>query len=93
MNSESWKAWKIGEIGRIVTGKTPSTKIEKNFGNKYPYTKIEFVIRDMGVTRVTVASYLDALAKADLLDKQKIWRSNYYITLPLFNLLQGNLNG
>ena len=37
MNSESWKAWKIGEIGRIVTGKTPSTKIEKNFGNKYPF--------------------------------------------------------
>ena len=60
---------------------------------KYPYTKIEFVIRDMGVNRVTAASYLDALAKAGLLDKQKIWRSNYYINLPLFNLLQGNLNG
>lgn len=60
---------------------------------KHPYTKIEFVIRDMGVNRVTAALYLDTLAKAGLLDKQKIWRSNYYINLPLFNLLQGNLNG
>ena len=37
MSSEGWKVCNIGEIGRIVTGKTPSTKIEKNFGNKYPF--------------------------------------------------------
>jgi len=60
---------------------------------KHPYTKIEFVIRDMGVNRVTAASYLDALAEIGLLEKQKVWRSNYYINLPLFKLLQGNYNG
>ncbi len=57
---------------------------------KHPYTKIDFVIRDVGVKRVTAGSYLDALAEAGFLEKQKIWRSNYYINVPLFNLLQGN---
>lgn len=57
---------------------------------KHPYTKIDFVIRDVGVKRITAGSYLDALAEAGFLEKQKIWRSNYYINVPLFNLLQGN---
>ncbi len=60
---------------------------------KHPYTKIDFVIRDVGVKRVTAGSYLDALAEAGFLEKQKIWRSNYYVNLPLFKLLQGNHNG
>ena len=60
---------------------------------KHPYTKIDFVIRDVGVKRVTAGSYLDALAEAGFLEKQKIWRSNYYINVPLFNLLQGNYEG
>ncbi|MGV8048894.1 MAG: Fic family protein [Anaerolineaceae bacterium] len=57
---------------------------------KHPYTKIDFVIRDVGVNRVTAGSYLDALAEAGFLEKQKMWRSNYYINPPLFKLLQGN---
>lgn len=60
---------------------------------KHPYTKIDFVIRDVGVKRVTAGSYLDALAEAGFLEKQKIWRSNYYINVPLFKLLQGNYEG
>ena len=59
---------------------------------KHPYTKIDFVIRDVGVKRVTAGSYLDALAEAGFLEKQKIWRSNYYVNPPLFKLLQGNQN-
>ncbi|HPG20657.1 MAG TPA: Fic family protein [Flexilinea sp.] len=60
---------------------------------KHPYTKIDFVIRDVGVKRVTAGSYLDALAEAGFIEKQKIWRSNYYINVPLFKLLQGNYEG
>jgi len=60
---------------------------------KHPYTKIDFVIRDVGVKRVTAGNYLDALTEAGFLEKQKIWRSNYYINVPLFKLLQGNRNG
>lgn len=37
MSSNQWKTCLIGDIGRIITGKTPSTKNSKNFGNKYPF--------------------------------------------------------
>lgn len=37
MSSEVWKTWKIGEIGKIITGKTPPTQYAENFGNKYPF--------------------------------------------------------
>jgi Fic family protein len=57
---------------------------------KHPYTKIDFVIRDVGVSRPTAASYLDTLAHSGYLEKQKLWRSSYYINTPLFDLLQGN---
>lgn len=60
---------------------------------KHPYTKIDFVIRDVGVKRVTAGSCLDTLAEAGFLEKQKIWRSNYYVNLPLFKLLQGIHDG
>ena len=56
---------------------------------KHPYTKIEFVVRDVGVSRVTATSYLDTLTKAGFLDKRKMWRSSYYVNLPLFELLRG----
>ncbi len=37
MRSNGWDTWKIGDIGRIVTGKTPSTLNQNNFGDKYPF--------------------------------------------------------
>jgi len=56
---------------------------------KHPYTKIDFVIRDVGVKRAAAVRYLDALASEGFLDKQKFWRSSYYINRSLFELLQG----
>jgi type I restriction enzyme S subunit len=32
-----WKVCRLEDIGRIVTGKTPPTKIEANFGTEYPF--------------------------------------------------------
>lgn len=38
MVSETYyKTYKLGEIGEIVTGKTPSTKIKENFGDFIPF--------------------------------------------------------
>ena len=54
----------------------------------HPYTKIEFVQRDLGVSRVTATKYLDALADGGFVRKQKIGRGNYYINLALNSLLQ-----
>jgi Fic family protein len=49
----------------------------------HPYTKIDFVQRDLGVSRVTATKYLDALAEGGFVRKQKIGRGNYYINLAL----------
>jgi Fic family protein len=54
---------------------------------RYPYTKIEFVERDLQVSRITAAKHLDALAEKAFVRKQKIGRSNFYINQPLFDLL------
>ncbi len=53
----------------------------------HPYTKIEFVVRDLGVSRITAANYLNKLAEDDVLIKQKIGSANFYINQPLFELL------
>ncbi|ACF47298.1 filamentation induced by cAMP protein Fic [Prosthecochloris aestuarii DSM 271] len=54
----------------------------------HPYTKIDFVMRDLKVSRLTATKYLDALAEGDrFLKKAKIGRSNYYINIALFNIL------
>jgi len=53
----------------------------------HPYTKIEFIMRDLKVSRITATKYLDALTEDDLLKKEKISRSNYYINIALYNIL------
>jgi Fic family protein len=58
---------------------------------RHPYTKIDFVMEETGVSRKTAAKYLDELDKLGIVSKQKIWKENYYINTDLFNLLQ-NVN-
>lgn len=53
----------------------------------HPYTKIEFIERDLRVSRLTATKYLDALSEGGFLLKQKIGRSNYYINLALNSIL------
>jgi len=53
----------------------------------HPYTKIDFIMRDLEVSRHTAMKYLDALCEDGLLKKQKIVRSNYYINTALYGIL------
>ena len=53
----------------------------------HPYTKIEFVERDLKVSRLTATKYLDALAEAGFVRKVKVGRSNYYINEALNTIL------
>jgi Fic family protein len=54
---------------------------------RHPYTKIEFIERDFGVSRPTATKYLVALTKAGFVRKTKLGRTNFYINQPLFALL------
>lgn len=54
----------------------------------HPYTKIEFVQRDLQVSRLTATKYMDALVAGGFLQKQKVGRGNYYVNLALSAVLQ-----
>jgi len=55
---------------------------------KHPYTKIEFIENDLGVSRVTASKYLNQLAKDGLLNKEKLGTGNYYINEKLIEILK-----
>jgi Fic family protein len=53
----------------------------------HPYTKIEFVQKDLGVSRMTATKYIDQLADAGFVEKHKAGRSNYYVNVALARVL------
>ena len=54
---------------------------------KHPYTKIEFVVNDLGVSRITASKYLTQLSKDGLLRREKLGTGNYYVNEKLIELL------
>jgi len=54
---------------------------------KHPYTKIEFVEKDLMVSRITAANYLNTLSDDGILTKKKLGVTNYYINHELFDVL------
>jgi Fic family protein len=54
---------------------------------KHPYTKIEFIEKDLAVSRITAANYLNKLSNDGLLRKEKLGTGNYYINEKLFKIL------
>lgn len=53
---------------------------------RHPYTRIEFVVTDLKVSRQTAAKYLDLLAEKGFVEKHRSGRSNYYINTALVRL-------
>ncbi|WP_444894769.1 Fic family protein [Microbulbifer sp. TRSA001] len=79
-----------GRCGRILNILYLVTQDLLNNLFRHPYTKIEFVVNDLGVTRLTATKYLDQLVESGFLQKQKIGRVNYYINTPLCDLFIRN---
>jgi Fic family protein len=55
---------------------------------KHPYTKIDFLEKQLSIHRNTAGSYLRQMENFGLLKKVKIGRSNYYINIELLNILK-----
>ena len=53
----------------------------------HPYTKIEFMEQDLGVSRLTASKYLDALTAGGFLEKRRLGRANYFINTALYKIL------
>jgi Fic family protein len=53
---------------------------------RHPYTKIEFIQKELEVSRITASAYLNRLAEDGLLTKRKLGVGNYYVNEPLVKL-------
>lgn len=54
---------------------------------KQPYTKIEFLQNDLGISRPTASIYLNKLAEDKVIFKYKQGKTNYYINIGLMDVL------
>lgn len=54
---------------------------------KHPYTKIDFVVQDLQVSRQTASKYLDKLVEIGLLNPHKFGKEKFYINTALHQYL------
>lgn len=59
----------------------------------HPYTKVEFLEKELMVSRITANRYLNILIETGLLERIKIGRAYYYINVPLMNLFMNVSDG
>lgn len=90
------------ETTRLVKGISKlmadfKSKLRPKFGKLYrhellnnlffhPYTKVEFLEKEMMVSRVTANRYLNSLLETGLVDRVKLGKAYYYMNIPLMNL-------
>ena len=84
----------ISEIRRLMADYKHKIRNEFSFYSqdllnnlfRYPYTRIDYVMNDLRVSRPTATRYLDELGKSGFLKRYKIGRSVYYMNTPLVSL-------
>jgi len=54
----------------------------------YPYTKIDFLVDRLNITRQTASKYLNELEKIGILEAVKIRNSKFFINVKLFSMLK-----
>ena len=54
----------------------------------HPYTKIDFLVNELNVTRKTASNYLKALEEIDIIKEIKVGRNKYFINKKLYKILQ-----
>lgn len=85
----------VKEISRLMA--EFKSVLRPKFGKQYrhellnnlffhPYTKVEFLEKELEVSRPTATRYLNGIVETGLLDKVKIGRTHYYINISLMKL-------
>lgn len=52
----------------------------------HPYTKVEFLEKELMVSRVTAGRYMKSLLETGLIERVKIGKAYYYMNIPLMQL-------
>ena len=55
---------------------------------RHPYTKIEAVQDDLGVSRITATKYLSELTDNGFVEKHRLGKYNYYVNRPLMQIFE-----
>lgn len=73
----------------IIREKTPKIYSQELLNNlfRYPYTKIDYLMKDLEISRNTAIRYLEQLEKVDLIGKKKVGRDNYFVNKSLIHIL------
>lgn len=58
----------------------------------HPYTKIEFLVESLNITRKTASKYLKELENIGFVQVNTKWKSKFYINIKLFELLKKEYN-
>jgi len=74
---------------RLVRAELPRIYSQDLINNlfRHPYTKIEFVRGELGVSRITATKYLEELVRIGILSKLRRHREIFYLNDALFSLL------
>lgn len=79
----------MSSVKRRMREEVPNLYSQDLLNNLFrrPYTRIEFVTNDLGVSRQTAAKFLDTLAEKGFIQKHRSGRCNYYINTPPVKML------
>ncbi len=83
----------MSEQKNIIRRKLPNIYskdlLEIIFSN--PYSKIDFLVDELEITRQTASKYLNNLEKINLMESVKIGREKYFINIQLWRLLEKDI--
>ncbi len=85
----------MADVKRRMRDELPKIYSQDLLNNlfRHPYTRIEFVMTDLGVTRQTAAKRLDTLAQAGFVEKHRSGKNTYYVNVALVRLFLDGSEG
>ena len=79
----------IMDAKQRMRGELPKIYSQELLNNLFfhPYTKVQFLVDQLNITRITATKYLNMLTEHGFVTKHKVGRTNYFINEPLVKLI------